>query len=439
MEKHNYGCLIEQDEIYDVVHYDEYDFDFIRKSDNFNSIDICPKNDYLKCKMLDGSDILIYARNKFHVSGKMWHFSPGLYIRGGINEDNLKGIEFTGGILSNLFIPNSIETRHSEGGTVLNYKDDSIVYTVQIGQKEIEIRVASQISESLGVSGIDIKNNNVALDVIFKDGLKLDDIRTVIQAVNEMCQFMTSRKNIKFDSMKVLECYGIEDESSTLPGADIFYKSSYTCFTEKDWIQSLSFSDLGEALPKLFRAMYLKGKEKTDYFTLDYLAKDDNEDIWFDERRIKSICTAVESEAERQGFVAETNDEFEELKKKTKSLINEYKTKEWMSDRTYNLLASNIRNWDFSAYDKYIRLFRKYEEYIVLSEVYRGSAVAFEDAIGKIISYRNSSTHGTYKQVTAELAETAYSLMLLVYCSRLDYLGISKDILWEKIRNRAFA
>lgn len=87
---------------------------------------------------------------------------------------------------------------------------------------------------------------------------------------------------------------------------------------------------------------------------------------------------------------------------------------------------------------KYILLFHKYEELLIQSESFTGSIAKFEEAIGKLIKYRNNSTHGSHLQITPEIAETAYNLMLLVYCSRLDYLGISDAIILEKIKYRAY-
>ncbi len=102
------------------------------------------------------------------------------------------------------------------------------------------------------------------------------------------------------------------------------------------------------------------------------------------------------------------------------------------------MLNSDVKNWDFSAYDKYIKLLHKYEELVIQGESFDLSIVKFEEAIGKLIKYRNGSTHGAHLQITPEIAETAYNLMLLVYCSRLDYLGISDEIIREKITCRAY-
>lgn len=438
MECCNYGKLIGQKESFDVIQYDDYRFDFIRKSDELTEVSICPKDDYITCKTLDSKDMLIYIHDEFKVYGKMFHLSSGMFIRGGFLDSKLKGIRFNGGVLSNLFTPEAFETEVIKNGTVLHYKDDSIRFDTQIAGRDVEITVASGITERNGVSGSAITNDHVGLEIIYKDGLFITDIRPTIFAVLEMCQFMSCRKNVRFESIELLEEYPIEEKIFNAKCAEIFFRYEYQRFTEKKWIEFLSFGDLGEALPKLFKAMYLKGREDTDFFTIDYLAEEDRDAFWFNEQRIKAICTAVENEAERHGLVSETNAEFVELKEKAKSLIKEFKDKEWMPDRTYNMLNSDVNHWDYSAYDKYIQLFHKYEELFIQSESFNGSIAKFEEAIGKVIKYRNNSTHGSHMQITPEIAETAYNLMLLVYCSRLDYLGISDAIIREKIKCRAY-
>ncbi len=334
MESSNYGKLLGQKEPFDVIQYEDYRFDFIRKSGELREMSICPEDDYLKCKTLDDKDMLIFFRDEFKVSGKIFHLSSGIVIKGDFLKSNLKGIRFNGGVLSNLFIPEACETEVIENGTVLHYKDDSIKYKTQIHGREIELIIASGITESNGVSGTAITNNQVGFDIIFEDGFFLSDIRPTIFAVLEMCQFMSCRKNIGFESIELLEEYPIENRLFNSTCADIYFRYENPNFTEKKWIEYLSFGDLGKALPVLFKSMYLKGKEDTAYFSIDYFAASDRDAFWFDDQRIKSICTAIENEAERQGIVAEANVEFEELKKKAKALIKDFKDKEWMSDRT---------------------------------------------------------------------------------------------------------
>jgi len=438
VESSNYGKLTGQVESYDFIQYEDFRFDFIRTSDETKEISICPEDDYLKCKTLDGEDMLIYMHDDFKACGKMWHLSSGLFIRGNVLDANLKGIRFNGGVLSNLFIPEAFEMEPIECGNALHYKDDSIKFNTQVAGRDVDINVSSAIKESRGVSGTSITNNNVGLEIVFKEGLLLTDIRPTILAVLEMCQFMASRKNVGFESIELLKEYPIQDGNINSSCADIVFKYDCLNFTEKKWIEFLTFKELGDALPKLFKAMYLKGSDNTDFFTMDYFAAEDRDAFWFNSQRIKSICTAVENEAERHGIVAETNNEFEDLKKKAKELIKQYKDYEWMSDRTYNMINTDIKHWDYSAYDKYIKLFHKYEELVIQDADFTGSRAKFEEAIGKLIKYRNTSTHGSHLQVTPEIVDTAYILMLLVYCSRLDYLGISKDTILEKIKCRAY-
>lgn len=62
-----------------------------------------------------------------------------------------------------------------------------------------------------------------------------------------------------------------------------------------------------------------------------------------------------------------------------------------------------------------------------------GSVEEFEDCIDKIIKFRNTTTHGNYMKVTGELADTAANLMNLIYVSRLDRVGMSREMIKEKM------
>ncbi len=438
MESYNYADLLGQENRWRVVQYKNYKFDFIKEEDDNNESCICPQNGFLHCKTIDNQDLLINVKESFKVHGKLFSLSSGIYVRGRVSEEKLRGIRFNGGILSNLYFPEAIEAEIMERGTMLHYRDDSAKYSLNLQGKDIKIIIASHITESQGVTGTAYTNNDIGVEILFEEGLSLSDVIPVIIAFINMCQFMTNRKNIGFKGIQLLEEYTVGEESFISSCADIYYNYPNSDFTEKKWIHCLSFKELGDTLPNLFKSMYLKGAEKTDYYPLDYLPEGDKDAFWFDEKRIKAICTAVEKEAARQGIESETIDEFEELKKRAKEIVKEYKNKEWMSDRTYNMINSDIKNWDYSAFDKYMRLFHKYENLVIQNEDFNGSIADFEEAVAKLIQYRNGSTHGVHLQITPQIVDTAYNLLVLIYCSRLDYLGIKQEIILEKIRCRAF-
>lgn len=323
-------------------------------------------------------------------------------------------------------------------GTFLRYSNDIKKYEAHLDDENIEISIGSAINERHGISGTVYANDKVEFQVIFKNGLKLEKIRPTIFAVIEMCQFMVSRKNIGFDCIQLLEEYSVDKSYIYTDMADIYFAFENEKFTKKKWIECLSFDNIGNSLPKLFETMYLKGKNNTAYFPISYFPDEDRDVYWFDEKRIKDICTAVENEAARQGRGSSENKEFDKLKNRTKSILKEYKNKEWMSERTFNLINSDIKNWDYSAYDKYIALFNKYVELVIQTELFDCSIADFEKNIAALIKYRNGSTHGIHLQVTPQLTNAAINLIVLIYCSRLNYLGIPENVIREKLKCRAF-
>ena len=90
---------------------------------------------------------------------------------------------------------------------------------------------------------------------------------------------------------------------------------------------------------------------------------------------------------------------------------------------------SSISHWDFAAADKVKALFHKYYEIIFQLECFKMSQAKFEEGVDRIIRLRNRTTHGNFASVSSEDAMVAVNLMNIIYISRLDRLGLSKDVI----------
>ena len=74
-----------------------------------------------------------------------------------------------------------------------------------------------------------------------------------------------------------------------------------------------------------------------------------------------------------------------------------------------------------------------YAEIMIQPACFTGSIKAFEDCIDRFVKFRNTTTHGNYMKVTGELADTAANLMNLIYISRMDRIGVPRNVIKDRI------
>ena len=116
-----------------------------------------------------------------------------------------------------------------------------------------------------------------------------------------------------------------------------------------------------------------------------------------------------------------------------KSIIKEHqKSEEKLSDRTYQNIYGSIQNWDFSASEKVIALYRKHEQNVVKLRPFH---FPMRDTdIEEFIKYRNDITHGRYRILDESIARTGFALIGLFYCCVLSRIGLDEQAI-ERITN----
>lgn len=432
MEQNNYGKITDTMADVRFVQYgDGYSFDFI--NENKGEIIIKPDGDYIKCHTLGGKFMYIFGKDEFVLNQGLCHYNTDVFILGLELEDrNYAGLRFSGGILEKLFMPNKLEIDCC-GDYKITYRDDSIEYELSVNGKLIRIHIESLLREKHGVNGTSLDNTETSLDVIVENGLTKNEILPLYNSILKICQFMSFRANVCFDQVQIISYEKLGNHRYMKDMAEMHVQNRFEKKTDKPWIQCISFEDLGEAIIPLFKSIY-EEKDKKPFFSLDFLPKEDEDVNWISPDRIKKICTCLECEARLHKIIAEENKDFIELMGEVKELIKKHEeNKNSLPAKTYDVIRNSMQHWDLSASDKIKSLFHMYEEIMIQPGCFQYSSTKFEDAIDAFIKYRNTMTHGNYMRITGEHADTAVNLMNLIYISRLDRIGVSKDMIKEKI------
>lgn len=120
---------------------------------------------------------------------------------------------------------------------------------------------------------------------------------------------------------------------------------------------------------------------------------------------------------------------------KVKSFVKDHRNgNEQLSEKTYSLIFSSIRNWEISASD---RIWALYCQYRTEMEILNQTNMPIGDnEISSFVKYRNSITHGSYRVLNQEIAATAYLLQGLVYCCLLTRIGVDRDKVTLLCRNK---
>lgn len=349
---------------------------------------------------------------------------------GSVDWKEFNCIEFRGGILNNLFFCNAMKHNYVDGKIAIELKDDSRNYKFSSTDGECEVLIRSTIKNHSSLTGDSISNNEVLMELKFDNCKKIETAFEYIQKIKDVLSIMTFRKNICFDEIHL--CNKNKDGFSKM---QLFLKEDVRN-TDKDITNNITFNDLNNSVAELFSLVF-KSKENSPAYEIDFLPDSDKELGIINNTKIRLICSALECEA---SFIRDllTNEdeglneiiELDKLKKKIKDEVNSYKKSEnKLSQKTYDLILSNISNWSMSASDKICNLYDMYEEEMI--KLNHSTIDVNSKKILDFIKYRNNITHGTYRIIDEKIAVTAYLLQGLVYCCLLTRIGVDRNTIFK--------
>lgn len=415
---------------------DSYNFSFITDSvytfDGSNQSVVLNTNDGFICgRTHGGHNIAIYTGGStFEIFGSQ-NIIAAAYIESNTNLvdtpiSSFRAIQFCGGSLNRVFHANAIKSDYGNGKINISVNDDSREYIISIEGIDVKLVVRSSISEHYGVHGSAIVNETVELTLEFPTPQPLIKLFDHYNRMIDLLSFMTFRENVSFDSICLMDNH---PEYQVLSKTANVYIRQDTERTEKDFFTSITFEDLGEALPALVQLFY-NIKDKAPSISLGFLRKNDN-DHTMTNVKIRAICSALECELNYiPDLKAEENKELEELKDTVRETVTSFrKDHSTLSNDTYNAVLSSIGNWSFPLAEKLCALYKKYlREMLLLNQTRKPIT---EASIRAFVKYRNDITHGRHRTLDIEVATTAFYLGGLVYCCVLDRVGLERRKIYD--------
>ena len=441
MEKDNITGIVKtkmgKDVAFSMNKKEMFDFCFITTDvyipqEKVQETELMTENGFIHGKTNDNHDIAIYYnRNNLrfcyshHLMTAAYFISLSNMVEHKI--EKYQGIMIKGSILKSLFLMDAIDISYEDGKQVLKYKDDSINFKIEINNLSFELSIGSSATESRGISGNTIKNDEVNLCLKFDEEQVIDSFFKHYNKILELISFMTYRQNISFDEIYLMDYSEDAKDLLSFASVRIIGKNDKI---DKNYYSNITFDDLGGSLPNLLKLLYDDNDNK-ETIMIGFLPKNDKDLVYMNNDKVKAICSALECELKffnKDGI--EKNEKLEELIKNVKSQVKEFrKSDDVIPENTYNLIFNSINHWSLSLSERIWNMCEEFYECIIRLP-FVDTAIS-EERVKKFVKYRNDITHGRHRVSDMEVGLTAFLLSGLVYCNILDRIGIERTKIIE--------
>ncbi len=416
------------DEQFSFYGNDKYEFTFMQNKPVFaGSGSIESKDGFLHCVTHQGAQVAISCGDELPVHGVQKLNTYCFMISNGMTDHEIEyfnEISFAGGTLSQLFTPRKANMEPGQEQINVQLSSDAITFNFKVDEEtHCEARVESAMAWSMGTGGTELQNKEVRftmhLDRLKPLSFSLECYRALLHCM----RFMLNRREVGVDSITLYEL----EEGKKHYECGIFdvYIKRTADLSEKDRFRNITFEDLGESFTKLIEMYFLSTDEKRLY-SLGFYPANDHEAYTVDNNTIRSICSALEFEADQEPEVKpEQNPELDHLIRETKAFVKDYrKDHEMISKSTYDRIFSSMNYWSFSARDKIEKLWNLHRQVMMMVQrPYHDEG----PSIGEFVKYRNRITHGAEAFIPPKVGLTTLLLRGLVYCCVLKRIGISEE------------
>lgn len=384
----------------------------------------------------DGFQLAIYTGYKEREISANYKIKPGTFIVSRANMcqydmTKFQVVEFIGGTLNNLYQQKTVTTTYDE-------KEQCYIKTYPMIEQEYEIKI-KELNCKLIIRTIPSKKIPSQMDLVvrykFEQEIPLNSIKTIYSTLIKICRFMTNRKNVGFDKIKL---YQFNQEQNYWENfADGYLDYSYENFTEKSFRNNILFEQLSDCIENI-HSIASSDQERKATWLFEFWADMDSDYTVLSDEKIKSICSSVECELD---FIKDLkNDENANLTgliSEIKRIIIEHKkSPNKLEDKTYDMIMGSMAHWEMANSRRIYLLYEKQKEYMDILKRKCDLACSEED-ITSFVKYRNDITHGRNRTLDSVVATSAYTLMALTYCCFLLRMGISSDnlkLLFEENR-----
>lgn len=348
----------------------------------------------------------------------------------GTNWDSFDSIEFTGGILNSLFLCNALQCEDMDNGDILVHRQNTHMrwsFEIEDGC-ECELIIGSWVKQYSGITGVSLTNNVADMWLKFSKPQTLEKSFKIVWKVKTALSIMVGRANITFD-----EIY-LRHTNTRLSKIQLFLKEE-TQPASKEFMKCITFHDLDKATPNLFNVVF-NSKDAIPSYEMSFLPNTGKDFSLITNEKIRLICSSLECELSFiKDLIQPEEENLQKLIQAVKSFVKDHRNgNEQLSEKTYSLIFSSIRNWEISASD---RIWALYCRYRTEMEILNQTNIPIGDnEISSFVKYRNNITHGSYRVLNQEIAATAYLLQGLVYCCLLTRIGVSRDKVTLLCRNK---
>ena len=311
-------------------------------------------------------------------------------------------------------------------------EDDSININTIIEKENVHIIIKSSHHYSEGKSGISINNKDVTLEMRFEKQHTYNEFIKHYLRILDMLSFMTYRRNIGFDNIF------LRNEKNNinvlLDYAEVRIHENEQR-TQKHYFNNIPFEIISDNISQFLDILYNVKDNKPSY-NFGFIPEKDKNVFLYSPIRIKEICSALECEL---SFLEDPNKlenkSLLELKNKIKEIIKDYKKEnKEISDDTYQTIYGSMAYWTQPLSDRICTLYHKYQAEII--NMLPNNSLISDNDIKAFVKYRNDITHGRHRILTQRLAETAYILCGVIYCSFLSRIGVENETILDLCKNR---
>ena len=384
--------------------------------------------------------IAIYLGNAHSYLAFSYGFGIPAYFLGTALSDSIPhesktffdGISFEGGTLGKVFVPQSMRVNHDTAvdGILINYSDDALTYRFKDKQCSCTVVVRSLAQFEEGLNGTFIGNAPVSLELLFDTPQPFSSFFRHYNNIRTLLSFMTFRGQISFDEIHLLNKSGkphIGHEKTW----DVFINDKADT-SQKHPMRTITFGDLGDCTGKFLEMIYGCTDKKASY-SMGFIPDNDAVALIISNDTVKAICSALECEISFAPPINTAEDSsLSELKAKICALLSEFQQGERpLQDKTRDKILGSMTHWDMSLADQVTFLFHQHEECLRAFAKNSQGELCSDDDIAAFVKYRNDITHGRYRTITKQIANTAYMLEALVYCCLLTRLDMDKSKLIE--------
>lgn len=425
----NFTGFILQDNEKICFHMQDRIFNFISEEVGlvaaFKKKTIISQEYFLHGYTSDGYQIAVYTGYEKRNISANYKLRPGLYIisKSSMNFYDMtkfQAIEFIGGTLNNLYQQTVIETKYDDSQKcyIKKYPESRKEYNLKIKEYDCKL-VLRNIPSEKSPSKMDL-----VLRYEFSEEIPLKFIKNIYHILLEICRFMTNRKNVGFDDVRLFQ---IDKETGKwLCFGDGFIDCQYDNLTEKSYKANILFDDMNDCIFNI-HSIIAADTERIATYSFEFYASSDADYTVLSDDKIKNICSSIECELNFiEDLENDENENLTDLIKKVKCVIKEHrKSDKKLEDRTYDMIYSSISHWDMANSRRIFLLYTKNKEYMdILQE--RANLSCNEDDIATFVKFRNDITHGRYRTVDSVVAKTSFTLMALSYCCFLIRMGMGQ-------------